>query len=81
MVEALKAKVERSLRERGLLGDGSELVWTPYNADGIRVSLVRHLGRRRVETRSASASSLRGSARDLANGLVGNLLAQMKEAS
>lgn len=81
MIEVVKVKVAKALRERGLLGAGADLVWTPYNGTGIRVTLVRRLERRRFESRSAAASSVRGSARDLANGLVGNLLAQMKEAS
>lgn len=81
MIEIVKARVERALRERGFLGAGAELVWTPYNAGGIRVTVVRRLGRRQVESRSAAAASVRASARDLANGLIGNLLAKMKEAS
>jgi hypothetical protein len=72
---ALMDRVRKALEGRSLLKDGRQVLWSRWNGDGWRISILRPMkGSTTIEEKSVTVAVLRGSVRDQANGIIGNFL-------
>ena len=80
ILDIVKAGMERILQERGLLRGDRALILQVWADKGVRATILEGKGRATRTLATATAEKVRGSPKDLRNGLLGALIARLNES-